>query len=122
MDGGGLVRATYNLEGNGALAFCAYEIVNTILASIGVSHFPNLEAVGKELCPGNPVGQQQWTTYGLQCLQPGYDYLTHIFSTTLSSAVAAFKAARLFNLTRYRKFSHQHRIYSPFLCSHFSVD
>ena len=91
-----LVRA---LEGDGALAFCAYEIVNTILASI---RFPNLEAVAKELCSGNP---QQWTTYGLQCLQPGYDYLAHIFSTTLSSAVAASI------LTRYRNFSHQHRIY-----------
>ena len=45
VDGGeGLVRATYNLEGDGALAFCAYEI------SIRVSHFPNLEAVAKELC------------------------------------------------------------------------
>ena len=112
MDGGeGLVRATYNLEGDGALAFCAYEIVNTILASIRV---PNLEAVAKELCPGNPVGQQQWTTYGLQCLQPGYDYLTHHYSEQCRCCYSI--------LTRYRKFRHQHRIYSPFLCSHFSVD
>ena len=121
MDGGeGLVRATYNLEGDGALAFCAYEIVNTILASIRVSHFPNLEAVAKELCPGNPVGQQQWTTYGLQCLQPGYDYLTHIFSTTLSSAVAAFKAARLFNPHKVQEIQPSAQDIQS--CSHFSVD
>lgn len=36
-------------------------------------------------------------TYALQCLQPGFDYLAHIFSTTLNDAVTAIKAARLFN-------------------------
>lgn len=56
MDGGEcLVKATYRLEGDGPLAVYAYEIVNTILASIRVLYFPNVEAIAKELCPGNPL-------------------------------------------------------------------
>ena len=54
VDGGkSLVKATYNLEADGPLAFPAYEIVNTILASISVSHFPNVRAISKELSPAN---------------------------------------------------------------------
>ena len=30
-------------------------------------------------------------------MQPGFDYLTHVFGTTLKDAVAAFKDARLFS-------------------------
>ena len=98
VDGGEcLVKITYKLEGNGPLALYAYELVNTILVSFRVSHFPNVDAIAKELCPGNPVGQQQWVTYALQCLKPGFDYLTQVFSTTLNDAVTVFKAARLFN-------------------------
>ena len=74
IDGGeSLVKATYNLEGDGPLALSAYETVNTILASIRVSYFPNVEAIAKELCPGNPNGQQQMKTYAQHCLQPGFD-------------------------------------------------
>ena len=107
VDGGEcLVQATYKLEGDGPLAFCAYELVSTILASIRVSHFPNVEAIAKELCPGSPTGQQQWMTYVLQCLQPGFDYLSRIFSTTLSMLS---KLLDCLIPTRYRKFSHQPR-------------
>lgn len=62
-----------------------------------MSHFPNVAAIARELCPANPNGQQQLMTYALQCIQPGFGYLAHIFSTTLKDAVTAFKAARLFN-------------------------
>ena len=56
------MKAIHKLQGDGPLAVNAYEIVNTTLASIRVSHFPNVDAIAKELCPGKPVDQQQWIT------------------------------------------------------------
>lgn len=77
VDGGeSLVKATYKLEGDGPLALSAYELVNTILVPIRVSYFPNVDAIARQLCPANPTGHQQWVAYALQCLQPGFDYLT----------------------------------------------
>jgi len=49
------VKATYKLEGDGRLALSAYEPVNTILASIRVSYFPNVDAIARQLCPANPT-------------------------------------------------------------------
>ncbi len=85
---------TYKLE---RLALCTYELVNTVLASIRVSHFPNVAAIAKVLCPGNPSTQQQWAAYAIGCLKPGFDYLEQVFATTLGDAVKAFKGARLFS-------------------------
>lgn len=46
VDGGeSLVKATYNLKGDEPLAFFAYEIVNTTLESIKMSHFSNVAAI-----------------------------------------------------------------------------
>ena len=92
-----LVKTTYKLEGDGPLALQAYEFVNTVLASIQSAHFPNVSAVARQLCPGNAVAQRPWGDYALECVQPGFDYIVHIFGTTLKDAVAAFKAARLFS-------------------------
>lgn len=65
-----LVKTTYKLEGDGPLALCAFQVVNTLLASIRVSHFPNVTAIIKQLCPGNPSAQQKWVAYATGCLQP----------------------------------------------------
>ena len=43
------VKATYSLEGDGALAFKCYEIYTKLLATIELQHYPNLSAVIKRL-------------------------------------------------------------------------
>lgn len=39
------VKGTYKLEGDGALAFCTYEVVQSIVAAIQVDNAPNVTAV-----------------------------------------------------------------------------
>lgn len=42
------VKATYTLEGDGALAFKSYEVIISLATSIQTAHYPNLNAVAKE--------------------------------------------------------------------------
>ena len=39
------VKATYNLEGDGALVLECYEQVQAVFASIHVSHYPTVDAI-----------------------------------------------------------------------------
>ena len=39
------LKATYNLEGDGPLAFTCYEEVQKVVAAVRVGHTPNTEAV-----------------------------------------------------------------------------
>ena len=43
------VRATYKLEGDGALVFDCFDVLSSLAASIQTSHFPNLTAVSAQL-------------------------------------------------------------------------
>jgi len=49
--GEAFVKANYNLEGDGPLAFTCYEIVQTVVASIKVAITPNVNAVTRSLVP-----------------------------------------------------------------------
>ena len=50
VDGGRpFVLATYRLEGDGPLALWCYEELETLLQAIHVSHFPNANAVIREI-------------------------------------------------------------------------
>ena len=79
--GKAFVKATYNLEGDGPLAFTCYEIVQTV-TSIQVTNTPNVNAVAKSLAPV-PAVQQQLVTYAKSCVQPGLDYFQHQLQTSL---------------------------------------
>lgn len=92
-----IVKATYNLEGDGPLAFNCYEILSTLAAEIHVQHYPNLHAVAQKLSGGSSSLEQQLVDYGKACIAPGLQYFHSKFSITgeLGESVAAFKAARL---------------------------
>ena len=75
--GEAFVKATYNLEGDGPLAFTCYVIVQTIVASIQVANTPNVSAVAKCLAPAVPAAEQQLVTYAKSCVQPGLNYFEH---------------------------------------------
>jgi len=74
-----------------------YEQIEAVFHSIQVQHFPNTDAVKRQLTTGQPAHTAQtWKTYAQGCVQPGFDYFISRFRGQLSGTLAAFKAARLF--------------------------
>ena len=96
------VELTYNLEGDGPLAFTCYEEVEKLCGAIRISHFPNLTRIADDLSGGQASVAQQYLQYGRSCVQPGFDYIQDKFNSALKPAVMFFKAARLFNPHRVR--------------------
>ena len=47
------VRATYKLEGDGALIFDCFDVLSSHAASIQNGHIPNLTAISAKLSAGN---------------------------------------------------------------------
>ena len=91
------VKATYQLEGDGALALSAYEEICKLFAVVSAKHFPNIAAVAKQLSLGNSTYENQLITYGCNCAQPAFDYFELKFTTDLKPVVDAFRAARYFS-------------------------
>jgi len=94
--GNPFVRATYKLEGDGALVFGCFDVLSSLAASMQTGHYPNLTAVSAQLSAGNLSLVQQFLQYGRSYVQPGLDYFLDRFRGDLRSSVTAFKAARLF--------------------------
>ena len=65
-------------------------------AAIHSSHYPNVNAIARQLSGGNTVVYQQYTQYAIECLKPGIDYFSAVLAGPLQACMAAFKAARLF--------------------------
>jgi len=93
--GNPFVRATYKLEGDGALVFGCFDVLSSLAASMQTGHYPNLTAVSAQLSAGNLSLVQQFLQYGRSYVQPGLDYFLDRFRD-LRSSVTAFKATRLF--------------------------
>ena len=49
------VKATYSLEGDGVLVVNCFEEILKIRAAISAGYYPNLQAVTREMFPGNQV-------------------------------------------------------------------
>lgn len=88
------IKATYKLEGDGALAVHVYEELQALHNHIWVHHYPNMLAVAKHLAIGNATHEQQLLTYAENCVTPTYLYFQSKFDNELKPAVEAFKAAR----------------------------
>ena len=91
------VKGTYTLEGDGPLALYAYEEVRKLYNVISVPHFPNANAIAKELSNGSPAIEQQLISYATSCVQPGFDYFKSKFDGDLNAIVKFIKAARMFS-------------------------
>ena len=95
--GEAFVKATYSLEGDGALVFSCFDVLSSLQLRIQNAHFPNLIAVAKKLGGGDHTTRtKQLIQYGMSCVSPGLEYYGTKFSEDLAESVAAFKAARLF--------------------------
>lgn len=64
------VKTTYNLEGDGPLVFRCYEAISALTAAVNLAHYPNLNAIARELSASNPAARQQWEAYGKSCVEP----------------------------------------------------
>ena len=90
-----LVKATYALEGDGLLVLTCYDRILEIRAAIQSGHYPNVQAVVREVFPSDLPARNQWIMYAMACVEPGINY----FHAQLgdNSVMKAFKAARLFS-------------------------
>ena len=91
------VSGTYTLEGDGALVFSCYQVIEKIQAAIHAGYTPNVDAVVRNLSTGVPHREAQFRAYSQKCIQPGLDYFDRQLCTNLKDALAVFKAARLFS-------------------------
>ena len=91
------VKATYVLEGDGALALVTYEHLSALFSATSNEHYPNVNAIAKELSGGDAVREQQLVAYAKACVEPAYSYFRTKFNENLKPAVDAFKAARFFS-------------------------
>ena len=92
------VQATYNLEGDGPLAF---ETIQKVVTSIQVENIPNVQAVAKDISPSLTT-QQRLITHAKQCIKPGLECFNLQLSTNLKIPLMAFKASQLINPTMIR--------------------
>ena len=97
------VKATYKLEGDGALSLVAYQQLSMLYASVSTQHYPNVVAVVKAEAKGNATHEQQLIDYSKACVQPAYDYFHLKFNNDLKPVLDAFKAARLFSPSKFHE-------------------
>lgn len=91
------VKTTYQLEGDGPLVFECYQVIATHNAVVHSAHYPNVDAIARDIAPASLSTQQVWSTYAKNCLEPGIQYFLEKFGDDTQCPLAAFKAARLFS-------------------------
>lgn len=62
------VKATYQLEGDGPLVLECYQVIATLNAVVRTAHYPNVNAIARDIAPTSHPVQQQWFTYAAACL------------------------------------------------------
>ncbi len=91
-----IVKATYRLEGDGPLALTAYEEISTLRNTISIQHYPNVDAVAKNLSM-TPTQVSQLTNYAKGCVKPAQDYFRLKFDVDLKEPLSIFKLIRIFH-------------------------
>ena len=91
-----LVKATYNLEGDGPLTLTCFETIQEIKSSLQVVNIPNVQAIARSISPSTVV-QQQLIAYVKISVEPALNYFKQQLTSSLKTPLAAFKASRLFN-------------------------
>ena len=91
------VKTTYHLEGDGPLVFRCYEAISALTAAVNLAHYPNLNAIARDLSNSNPANQQQWEVYGKSCVEPAIQYYRERLNSSMKTPLEAFKAARIFS-------------------------
>lgn len=90
------VKATYILEGDGALALSCYDTITTVITTVNQASYPNTQAIVKILSAELLI-QKQLLDYAIECVNPGINYFQTCLSNCMAEPLKAFKAIRLFN-------------------------
>ena len=90
------VTTTYNMEGDGPLAFVCYESISALTAAVNIRNYPNLTSVCKDISSGNQTTEQSLIAYGQACVDPAIHYYKQRLNDSMKVPLQAFKAARLF--------------------------
>ena len=90
------VKTTYRVEGDGALAFECFEVIDTIRAFIQSGTTPNIQALADRLSCGVPNQRQLVLDHVHNCVKPAIDYFNLQLASTLNRTLSGFKAARFF--------------------------
>lgn len=89
-----LVKATYDLEGDGPLVLSSYKILQRVSSAIGQRHYPNLNGVIRSL--DVPAVQEAQLRQEVQAgVQDALNYFLRKFNIQHVANVRAFKAAKL---------------------------
>lgn len=52
-------KATYQLEGDGPIVFECYQVIDTLNAVVRTAHYPNVNAIARDIAPTSQPDQQQ---------------------------------------------------------------
>ncbi len=88
------VNATYYLEGDRLLIFSCYKHLSAVAQAVAVDHYPNTDAVAREIANGNVAIHNQLMAQAKACIWPGLNFYQRKFSVQFRDTVRAFKAAR----------------------------
>ena len=89
-----LVKATYNLEGDGPLALTAYKILQEVSTAVGNKHYPNTDAVIRHITD-DPLAATHLRQEAHACARPATNYFLQKFNVEHYDTVRAFRAARM---------------------------
>ena len=77
--GAPFIKATYKLEGDGALVLTSYDVIASLIEALPTAHphIPNLTALTAKFSASNSAIAQQYEQYGRNCVQPGMRFGSH---------------------------------------------
>lgn len=73
------VKATYNFEGEGALALTCYEIISALNVAARQANYSNLAAVSSHICLGDVQMVNKLLQRAKSCVKPGISYYFHSY-------------------------------------------
>lgn len=88
------VKATYFLEGDGALVLSCYEKLHAVARACQAPHFPNVHAVAAAIAEENHGQNVAALEQAKACVQPVLDWFLRKFNVQLYNRVSVFEAAR----------------------------
>ena len=93
-----LVNITHKLEGDGALVFSTYQVLQSATQAFAQEHWPNVRALCEAISDADPdVNAQQLERDTMQGARPAINWFLRKFNVDLSNVVTLFRRARYFD-------------------------
>ena len=93
-----LVNITYKLEGDGALVFSTYQVLQSATQAFAQEHWPNVRALCEAISDADPdVHARQLERDTMQGARPAIIWFFRKFNVNLGNVVTLFRRARYFD-------------------------